>query len=105
MSKIEKIKIIQILPAPPGMSAVYHDDEGGIFQSPVLCLALVEQETIRWVQPLTFDGENGVDSEGIYGKDVNLMGYHLIGEGSSSLRGYTEKAQALYLKKNPPKQE
>ena len=104
MSKIEKIKIIQILPAPPGMSAVYHE-EGEIFTSMVICLALLEQETTRWVQPLTFDGEHGVDSEGIYGKDENLLGYHLIGEDSPTLEGFTVEAKALHAKKTPPPQE
>ena len=39
----DKYKILQIIPAPPGMMALY-DDGGKELTEPVVCLALVEYE-------------------------------------------------------------
>ena len=52
-----KDKILQIIPAPPGMKAVYRLENGELFHCPIICLALVEdvKEGYRMIQAFDFD--------------------------------------------------
>lgn len=52
-------KIIQLLPAPSGMTAVYRDDEcpGDVMRSPVLCFAL---DGAGQIAAMDSDGEGGL---------------------------------------------
>lgn len=51
-------KILQIIPAPVGMCARY-EDENGMFTTPIVCLALFEEDGYRYVEPMDMI-DNGV---------------------------------------------
>lgn len=53
-------EIIQIIPAPAGMSAVYKDTDGK-FGTPIVALALVEEDGFRYVVPMDMDDFGEVD--------------------------------------------
>lgn len=57
---IDRMKILQIIPAPKGLYTVYRNELDGLTYYPVFVLALVEEYGRRWVQPLDFDPINGV---------------------------------------------
>ncbi len=64
------MKILQIIPAPPGMCVRYVNEDGSVFNSPVLVFALVEWDGKRWVQPLDFDSGTGVAKPYVRPEDV-----------------------------------
>lgn len=49
-------KIIQIIPAPAGMSAMYENADGSMYELPIVALALVEEDGVRNVAPLDMEG-------------------------------------------------
>ncbi|HIS69120.1 MAG TPA: hypothetical protein IAA58_07175 [Candidatus Gallacutalibacter stercoravium] len=53
------MNILQIIPAPKGMQAVYKPKKENVYL-PILVLALVEANGRRWVQPLSYDMDTGV---------------------------------------------
>ena len=65
-------KIIQIIPAPQCLYAIYNDN-GKEFKSPVVCLALVEKDNEQWVEPMTNQGMY-IDFE----DSNNFIGFEVI---------------------------
>lgn len=83
VSRIQQpVRTIALMPAPAGMVAVYHDD-GAIFRTPVLVLALVRNKHGESsVVPVEFDREYGCDI--MYEDDdsgpTNRLGYECDGQ-------------------------
>lgn len=67
-------KIKQIIPAPECLFSVYEDRDGKKFSQPVMCLALVEDDGVTYVAPMSFVNDKSLD---IDTEDANFVGLSL----------------------------
>ena len=78
MSKTKEPKILQIMPAPPEYYEVsFSDEDGSLYLSPVICLALVEEDNLRYVKPLSFDSTQELNNLGLFDTSASILGYYM----------------------------
>jgi hypothetical protein len=53
--------IVQVIPAPAGIVAVYATDEGHVFTVPVVCLALIVEDGEHYIRCVEFSDDDGVE--------------------------------------------
>lgn len=85
---MNEVKIIQIIPAPAGMSAVYKDTDGK-FRMPIAALALVEEDGLRYVVPMDMDDFGEVDI--VTPDDANFCGMLFNGDHGDHIREGAEE--------------
>lgn len=72
------MKILQIIPATPGMYAEYEGLDKSIYTFPVLVFALVDDGGIQRVQPLEYDPQYGVGTFNISTEKTPLFKRYVL---------------------------